>query len=72
MGPVCGNAVVEAGEVCDDGVNNSAYNGCAPGCLTRGPFCGDGVAQSPPESCDDGDTIDDNGCSTACVIVIGG
>ncbi|HOW51665.1 MAG TPA: lectin-like protein [bacterium] len=41
--PVCGNTVVDAGEACDDGVNDGAYGGCMPGCLTRAPYCGDSV-----------------------------
>jgi hypothetical protein len=48
----CGDGVRDPGEVCDNGVNDGSYDGCAADC-TRGPFCGDGVAQ-PPEACDDG------------------
>ena len=29
----CGNAVVEPGELCDDGVNDRLAGGCLPGCL---------------------------------------
>lgn len=32
-------------EVCDDGINEGSYNGCAPGCAVRGPYCGDGLTQ---------------------------
>jgi cysteine-rich repeat protein len=71
--PVCGNSIVEPGEVCDDGINDSAYGGCMSGCKARAPFCGDGVVQPAfletcdplsatpcPSSCDDADacTID--------------
>jgi len=30
--PVCGNGVVEDGELCDDGVNDHLDGGCLPGC----------------------------------------
>ncbi len=49
----CGNGAVEAGEACDDGVNDGSYGGCAPGCAARAPFCGDGAVDEE-EVCDDG------------------
>jgi cysteine-rich repeat protein len=67
---VCGDSVVEAGEVtevCDDGVNDGGYGSCTADCLDFGPHCGDGIVQTDegetceagvlecPASCDDGD-----------------
>lgn len=82
--PVCGNAILEPTEVCDDGTNDGAYGGCMSGCKARAPFCGDGIVQaafletcdptSPtpcPASCDDSDacTIDvQTGAPETCTI----
>jgi cysteine-rich repeat protein len=63
----CGDGEVDAGEVCDDGVNDGSYGGCAPGCDAFGPSCGDGVVGGP-EACDDGNDIDGDGCNVDCVI----
>lgn len=60
--PVCGNGVVEPGELCDDGNTNDA-DGCTNRC---GPAtCGDGVVQ-PGEECDDGNRDDTDGCLASC------
>lgn len=64
--PVCGNAVVEVGEACDDGVNDGGYGGCAAGCSEQGPHCGDGALQAD-EMCDDGNAQDADGCNVSCV-----
>ena len=40
--PVCGNALIEAQEACDDG-NTSDEDGCSS--LCRLTFCGDGLVQ---------------------------
>ncbi len=71
-GPVCGNALVEAGEQCDDG-NATAADGCGatcqlePGWLCRTPgaaceaaTCGDGIVAGT-EDCDDGQSTDTDG-----------
>lgn len=50
----CGDGIVAADEVCDDGINDGRYGGCMPGCQARGPRCGDGTRQQPQEFCDDG------------------
>lgn len=49
----CGDGEVqaEAGELCDDGVNDGSVE-CAPGCV-YGPRCDDGIVD-PGEECDDG------------------
>ncbi len=65
--PICGDGIVEAPELCDDGPDNGSYYRCASDCLGPGPFCGDGVVQAELELCDDGA---DNGsygrCAAAC------
>ncbi|KNC51325.1 uncharacterized protein AMSG_12067 [Thecamonas trahens ATCC 50062] len=40
LGASCGNAVVESGEECDDG-NNDSYDGCSAVCVRE--YCGDGI-----------------------------
>ncbi|HEY2404602.1 MAG TPA: DUF4215 domain-containing protein [Polyangiaceae bacterium] len=68
--PECGDAVVSAGEACDNGdktkhptltctgINGACNDDTAyNGCTTAclpGPHCGDGVTQMPDEACDDG------------------
>jgi cysteine-rich repeat protein len=49
----CGNAVVEAGEECDDG-GVVAGDGCSAGC--RLEVCGN-AWKDPGEDCDDGNTV---------------
>jgi len=63
----CGDGLIHKGvEVCDDGVNDNSYNGCAPGCAALGPRCGDAAVQADEgEECDDGNQVPDDGC-TAC------
>ena len=41
--PPCGNGVVDAEEVCDDGLNDGFYGSCSVDCQTPMPRCGDGV-----------------------------
>ena len=59
---VCGDGVVDAGEICDDG-NNTSSDGCASCGIEVGyscsgepsqcePICGDGVVTGA-EACDD-------------------
>jgi cysteine-rich repeat protein len=59
----------EEGEQCDDQVNRSLYNGCAPGCL-RAPRCGDGIVQpAHGEQCDLGEDANVggyDGCLATC------
>jgi hypothetical protein len=64
--PVCGNAIVETGEACDEGEDTLACNSAptcrGPACCTA-PTCGDGhVNTAAFETCEGGAT-----CSDACV-----
>ena len=62
----CGNGIVDPGEVCDDG-NNESGDGCPADCSEP---CGDGVLD-PGEVCDDGNRIDGDGCSADCRAIDG-
>ncbi len=69
----CGDGNVQAGELCDDGVNSGAYSitiadrKCAAGCMSWGPHCGDAVLQSRySEQCDDGNNTSGDYCSDLC------
>ncbi len=64
-GSVCGDGIVDEGEICDDGINDGAYDGCAVDCNAYGPTCGDGEVNGS-EGCDDGNDIDDDECSNSC------
>jgi cysteine-rich repeat protein len=64
--PVCGNAMVEMGEECDDG-NTTNGDGCSSECKYE--YCGDGIVQtSLGEQCDDGGYRNDDGCDMFCQI----
>ncbi|GAB5542812.1 MAG: hypothetical protein SangKO_025720 [Sandaracinaceae bacterium] len=64
---MCGNGLVEAPEVCDDGGLNGSYGACASDCSGSGPrCCGDGFVQAGVESCDDGNMIDTDSCPNSC------
>ena len=65
---VCGNAVVESGEACDEGAANSdtAPDACRLDCQLAS--CGDGVVDTG-EVCDDGNTISGDGCQADCLVV---
>lgn len=61
----CGNGVVEVGEACDFGAQNSDAPGavCRTNCqIAR---CGDGIADPPSEQCDNG-TLNSNMPFAAC------
>jgi uncharacterized delta-60 repeat protein len=61
--PVCGNGVVEEGEVCDDGEASAT---CDPDCTAV--ECGDQVVNAAAgEACDDGNTENDDACNNFCV-----
>lgn len=61
---VCGNAIVEDGEDCDDG-NDVANDGCENDCTESVSGCGNGVVEGT-EACDDGNNVDGDSCSADC------
>lgn len=66
--PGCGNAVLEAGEQCDDG---NAVDGDA--CVhCQDARCGDGVRYAAVEECDDGNGDDHDACLDSCAMAICG
>ncbi len=82
--PVCGDGVLDPGEVCDDG-NTDAGDGCISTCKqleadfvcpTPGSACvstvkcGDGKIGGD-EKCDDGNLKDKDGCSAVCSVEVG-
>jgi fibro-slime domain-containing protein len=66
---VCGDGVVTADEVCDDGKDNGkGYGFCTAKC-TRGSYCGDGKVDAPNEACDDSVNLSQyGGCAPGCVL----
>lgn len=73
---ICGDAIVNAGEVCDAGIagntgdygSSTAERYCAPGCFAFGPYCGDDILQARfEEECDDGNNTSGDLCTSACV-----
>jgi fibro-slime domain-containing protein len=65
---ICGDGVVTADEVCDDGKNVGAYGGCMTGCQDFAPHCGDNMLQADAgEQCDNGlNTGGHDGCTPEC------
>lgn len=71
---ICGDAIINPGEVCDDGLfNDGAYASstaarrCNTTCSGYGPYCGDGILQALYlEGCDDGNNTSGDLCSASC------
>ena len=65
--PVCGNGVVESGEICDDGYTD-ACGTCNADCTNvgGGATCGDGELCPQFETCDDGNTEECGDCNADC------
>ena len=63
-GSFCGDGVVQAQEVCDDG-NRVDGDYCSADCGQRTSVCGDGVRELS-EVCDDGNQDDGDYCSADC------
>jgi len=59
---ICGDAVVDPGEGCDDG-NHVDDDACTNACSL--PACGDGVVQAG-EQCDDANAVEVDDCNFAC------
>lgn len=62
---ICGNAIIETGEQCDDG-NTLSGDGCNSVCMFENPNCGNGVINAG-EQCDDGNSINGDGCNQYCL-----
>jgi len=60
---VCGNAIIEIDEECDDGGRTDEDNGCDSNC--RLTACGNGIRTSG-EECDDGNTLEADPCTSSC------
>ena len=56
----CGDGVLNKGEGCDNGANNSDTGACTTSC--RQATCGDGLLQDSVEQCDDGNATDETEC----------
>ncbi len=73
----CGNSKVDAGEDCDNGVNNTDTCGYAATCCSKscktiiGGKCGDNV-KNGTEQCDDGNTNNNDACKNDCTTNICG
>ena len=69
--PTCGNGVVEADEVCDDG-NNQSGDGCSADCSST-EICGNGILDIG-EECDDGtsNSRTPNACRPGCHLPVCG
>ena len=71
---ICYNGIIDAAEVCDDGLfNNGAYGSttatrhCNATCTGYGPYCGDGTLQALySEQCDDGNAVNGDLCDNQC------
>jgi cysteine-rich repeat protein len=63
-GARCGDALVSAGESCDDG-NLLPSDGCSALCQREGTLCGDGFTFKP-EECDDANSDQDDACLLDC------
>lgn len=64
--PTCGDGIIDANELCDDGEQNSDSlpDACRTDCMQA--RCGDDVVDSN-EVCDDGDPRGGDGCSAYCL-----
>lgn len=72
---ICGDAIINPGEVCDDGLFNDGGYGsstaarhCNSTCSGYGPYCGDATLQALfLETCDDGNNVGGDLCSAICL-----
>lgn len=71
---VCGNGIVEPGEVCDMSVGVPLGKSCSSDCVRLEdvpPTCGDGKIDLG-EVCDDGNNIDTDSCTSSCRLAVCG
>ncbi|MCA9698243.1 MAG: DUF4215 domain-containing protein, partial [Myxococcales bacterium] len=59
----CGDGVIQAPEVCDDG-NDDHGDACLD--TSAVASCGDGFVQDGVEDCDDGNNVSNDGCAADC------
>ncbi len=72
---ICGDAIINIGEACDDGLFNDGTYGsttaqrrCNANCSAYGPYCGDTTLQTLyAEQCDDGNNTNGDLCNNICV-----
>jgi hypothetical protein len=62
--PTCGDAEVQEGEECDDGIENADEGACTSQCRIN--VCGDGIVFEGVEDCDDGEENGQAFCSEDC------
>jgi cysteine-rich repeat protein len=62
---MCGNAMLEGAEQCDDG-NTDQSDDCTNACMLA--TCGDGYTWIGHEQCDDGDSDNMDTCTTECML----
>lgn len=67
--PVCGNTILDVGEVCDVG-DAASGDGCSADC-TSDETCGNAIVDptnpAMVENCDDGNNVGQDGCTSTCV-----
>ena len=63
----CGNGILQFGERCDEGLNNSDTipNRCRTNCTY--PRCGDAITDQT-EMCDDGNSVQTDACRSSCIL----
>jgi cysteine-rich repeat protein len=67
---VCGNGVVESGEVCDDGdPSSNVCNDACSGPVVVTPVCGNGTIEGT-EACDDGNSDNTDACLNDCTLPV--
>ena len=70
--PLCGNGVVDEGEICDDGNKETEFppyaaGDCIDDCSMVLATCNDGNLD-PGEDCDDGNADSKDECTTSCTV----
>jgi len=66
----CGDGMVQPGEQCDLGPDNSEAGQCTPECTIAS--CGDGYVYEGFEECDDGNSVNTDACVAGCKLAVCG